>query len=142
MRNTLLAILSFAVTASAHEMRPAYLELRETPPDEFSVLWKTPMLGNARLALYVVSGLLTLVGIFAMRKDLISRHMHFFTDVNLNVQVVQMNPLAVYNAMYNDQKFNGTTLGGRTLTVEIAKPSAPRSGGGRRPGGGGSGRSW
>ena len=39
------------------------------------------------------------------------------------------------------QKFNGTTLGGRTLTVEIAKPSAPRSGGGRRPGGG-SGRSW
>jgi RNA recognition motif-containing protein len=41
------------------------------------------------------------------------------------------------------QKFNGTTLGGRTLTVEIAKPSAPRNGGGgaRRPGGG-SGRSW
>ena len=41
------------------------------------------------------------------------------------------------------QKFNGTTLGGRTLTVEIAKPSAPRNGGGgsRRPSGG-SGRSW
>ena len=38
------------------------------------------------------------------------------------------------------QKFNGTTLGGRTLTVEIAKPSGS-SGGGRRPGGG-SGRSW
>ena len=38
------------------------------------------------------------------------------------------------------QKFNGTTLGGRTLTVEIAKPSAPRSGGGGRRGG--SGRSW
>ena len=38
------------------------------------------------------------------------------------------------------QTFNGTTLGGRTLTVEIAKPSAPRSGGGGRRGG--SGRSW
>jgi RNA recognition motif-containing protein len=38
------------------------------------------------------------------------------------------------------QKFNGTTLGGRTLTVEIAKPSAPRSGGGGHRGG--SGRSW
>jgi RNA recognition motif-containing protein len=38
------------------------------------------------------------------------------------------------------QKFNGTTLGGRTLTVEIAKPSAPRSNGGARRGG--SGRSW
>ena len=35
------------------------------------------------------------------------------------------------------QKFNGTTLGGRTLTVEIAKAPAPRgSGGGFRNGGG------
>jgi RNA recognition motif-containing protein len=44
------------------------------------------------------------------------------------------------------RKFNGTTLGGRTLTVEIAKPSAPRSnGGGRRPTGGyrsGGGSRW
>jgi RNA recognition motif-containing protein len=35
------------------------------------------------------------------------------------------------------RKFNGTTLGGRTLTVEIAKPSAPRSDSGGRRGGGG-----
>jgi RNA recognition motif-containing protein len=35
------------------------------------------------------------------------------------------------------RKFNGTTLGGRTLTVEIAKPSAPRGNGGGRPSGGG-----
>jgi RNA recognition motif-containing protein len=36
------------------------------------------------------------------------------------------------------RKFNGSTLGGRTLTVEIARPSASRSnGGGRRSGGGG-----
>jgi RNA recognition motif-containing protein len=35
------------------------------------------------------------------------------------------------------RKFNGTTLGGRTLTVQIAKPSAPRGNGeGRRAGGG------
>ena len=44
------------------------------------------------------------------------------------------------------QKLNGTTLGGRTLTVQIAKPSAPRgSGGGRRDGGGygsGGGNRW
>jgi RNA recognition motif-containing protein len=42
------------------------------------------------------------------------------------------------------RKFNGTTLGGRTLTVEIAKPSAPRGdGGGFRSGGGRrSGRRW
>ena len=35
------------------------------------------------------------------------------------------------------RKFNGYTLGGRTLKVEVAKPSAPRGeGGGFRSGGG------
>src|SRR5438552_9250957 len=50
------------------------------------------------------------VGIFAMRKELVNQHIKFFTDYYLNVQVVQMNPLAVYNAMYHDQRFNGTTM--------------------------------
>jgi hydrogenase/urease accessory protein HupE len=35
----------------AHELRPAYLELREERLGQFSVLWKTPMLGDARLSL-------------------------------------------------------------------------------------------
>ena len=35
------------------------------------------------------------------------------------------------------QKFNGYSLGGRTLKVEVSKPSAPRgAGGGSRSGGG------
>jgi hydrogenase/urease accessory protein HupE len=48
--------LSFAslVAASAHEVRPAYLELREEKPGEFSLLFKTPMQGDARLALAAV----------------------------------------------------------------------------------------
>ncbi|HVT88078.1 MAG TPA: type IV pilus assembly protein PilM, partial [Tepidisphaeraceae bacterium] len=50
------------------------------------------------------------VGIFAMRKELIGRHIKFFTDVDMNVQVVQMSPLAVYNAMYYDQRLKGTTM--------------------------------
>src|SRR3954464_14747392 len=50
------------------------------------------------------------VGIFAMRKELVNRHIQFFTDFDLNVQVVQMSPLAVYNAMYNDNRLNGTTM--------------------------------
>lgn len=37
-------------------------------------------------------------------------------------------------------KLNGVQLDGRTLRVEISKPSAPRSGGGYRPGGGGNRR--
>ncbi len=50
------------------------------------------------------------VGIFAMRKELVNRHIQFFTDIDLNVQTVQMSPLAVYNAIYHDQRINGTTM--------------------------------
>ena len=50
------------------------------------------------------------VGIFAMRKELIGQHIKYFTDQDLNVQVVQMNPLAVYNAMTFDQRIEGTTM--------------------------------
>src|ERR1041384_4559556 len=50
------------------------------------------------------------VGIFAMRKELINQHIKYFTDHDLNVQAVQMNPLAVYNAMTFDQRIDGTTM--------------------------------
>lgn len=50
------------------------------------------------------------VGIFAMRKELVNQHIGYFTDQELNVQVVQMNPLAVYNAMAYDGKIKGTTM--------------------------------
>jgi hydrogenase/urease accessory protein HupE len=39
--------------AHAHEVRPAYLELRQTAPDTFDVLWKVPARGDLRLGLYV-----------------------------------------------------------------------------------------
>src|SRR4051812_36160743 len=51
------------------------------------------------------------VGIFAMRKELVNQHIKYFTDFDLNVQVVQMNPLAVYNALQHDGRFDsGTTM--------------------------------
>jgi type IV pilus assembly protein PilM len=50
------------------------------------------------------------VGIFAMRKELVNTHIGFFTDAKLNVQVVQMSPLSVYNAMYYDSRIKGTTM--------------------------------
>ncbi len=50
------------------------------------------------------------VGIFAMRKELVNQHIGYFTDQELNVQVVQMNPLAVYNALSFDGKIKGTTM--------------------------------
>ncbi len=37
---------------------------------------------------------------------------------------------------------NGTDLGGRTITVNVAKPKVDRGRGGGGGGGGGGGRSW
>src|SRR5262245_24048813 len=44
---------SCTAIAGAHEVRPAYLELRETAPDTYDILWKVPARGDERLAIYV-----------------------------------------------------------------------------------------
>lgn len=49
---SLLALLASA-PSHAHEVRPAYLDMRETAPGEFAVVWKVPALGEMRLGLYV-----------------------------------------------------------------------------------------
>jgi hydrogenase/urease accessory protein HupE len=57
MKNVILIVVllaTFAGSALAHEVRPAYLELRQTGPDTYDVLWKVPGLGeDMRLGLYV-----------------------------------------------------------------------------------------
>ena len=45
----LLALVLAPTLATAHEARPAYLELKETAPGRFSVLWRTPVLAGMRL---------------------------------------------------------------------------------------------
>src|SRR5271165_2949937 len=45
----LFAQLLFSFGAWAHEARPAYLEIKETAPNQFSVLWRTPVLAGMRL---------------------------------------------------------------------------------------------
>ena len=42
-------VFLFAPAAWAHEARPAYLEIKETAPGKFSVLWRTPVLAGTRL---------------------------------------------------------------------------------------------
>ncbi len=44
-----VVMLAATAPASAHESRPAYLELVETQPNRFDVFWKVPALGEARL---------------------------------------------------------------------------------------------
>jgi hydrogenase/urease accessory protein HupE len=39
--------------AATDELRPAYLDIRETAADEFAVVWKVPALGELRLGIYV-----------------------------------------------------------------------------------------
>jgi hydrogenase/urease accessory protein HupE len=46
-----IVLLLLVGPAFAHELRPAYLELREVRDGVFLVLWKTPMRGNLRLSL-------------------------------------------------------------------------------------------
>jgi hydrogenase/urease accessory protein HupE len=47
-------VATFAVEARAHEVRPAYLELKQTSEDTFDVLWKVPARGeDLRFGLYV-----------------------------------------------------------------------------------------
>jgi hypothetical protein len=59
MRGRLPGFLAFALmvlspfSASAHEVRPAYLELRELDAEQFDVLWKVPARGEMRLSLDV-----------------------------------------------------------------------------------------
>lgn len=47
----LLCTAPVATPLRAHELRPAYLEMREAAPGVFDVLWKTPARGEMRLAL-------------------------------------------------------------------------------------------
>ena len=52
----LLGVLSALLghSVQADEIRPGYLELRQTSPDTYSMLFKIPALGDdVRLAIYV-----------------------------------------------------------------------------------------
>jgi hydrogenase/urease accessory protein HupE len=44
-----LALLFAFSSAQAHDIRPAYLEIKETAPNQFSVLWRTPVMAGMRL---------------------------------------------------------------------------------------------
>ena len=46
-------LAAFAPGVLAHEIRPAYLELRQIGPDTYDALWKVPGQGDLRLGLYV-----------------------------------------------------------------------------------------
>ncbi|MDK1373491.1 MULTISPECIES: HupE/UreJ family protein [unclassified Sinorhizobium] len=44
-----LAVLALTLNASAHEIRPAYLQIEETGSSRYTVTWRTPILSGMRL---------------------------------------------------------------------------------------------
>ena len=58
MRHAILMLAAVLVMggvrhAQAHELRPGYLEVRQTGPETFAVLWKVPARDDLRLGLYL-----------------------------------------------------------------------------------------
>jgi len=50
----ILAMVCASAAALAHEVRPTYLQIRETAPDTYDVLWKAPGCADEfRMGLYV-----------------------------------------------------------------------------------------
>jgi hydrogenase/urease accessory protein HupE len=47
----LLVLLAGLPAAHAHESRPAYLEIKESAPGQYTLLWRTPVLAGVRLPL-------------------------------------------------------------------------------------------
>ena len=45
----IILLLLYALPVMAHEVRPGYLEVTETVPERYQVLWKVPMKGDAVL---------------------------------------------------------------------------------------------
>jgi len=50
----LIAGLLWPAMVSAHEVRPAYLQIRETGSGTYDVLWKVPAVGDQRLSLKLI----------------------------------------------------------------------------------------
>jgi hypothetical protein len=47
--NLFLGTIAFVSSANAHESRPAYLEIDETAPGRYDVIWRTPVYAGMRL---------------------------------------------------------------------------------------------
>ena len=47
--NIIAVLVAWASHTWGHEARPAFLEIKETAPGRYSVLWRTPVLAGMRL---------------------------------------------------------------------------------------------
>lgn len=78
----LLALLAFAGPARAHESRPAYLEINETAPARYAVLWRAPVLSGARLPVVPV--------LPADAQDVVAPAVHHLGDSTVERRIVDL----------------------------------------------------
>jgi hydrogenase/urease accessory protein HupE len=79
----LLAFAFLALGARAHESRPAYLQITESAPGRYDVLWRTPVFSGMRLpvALLFPEG----------TRDLVAPAQHEYSDSLVERRVVQID---------------------------------------------------
>lgn len=121
----LLVLLAGLPAAQAHESRPAYLEIRETAPGQYALLFRTPVLAGRRLPL--------LLGLPAGVKDLKAPVTQELTDSLVERRWIDAGPngLAGERVEIKGLQFTITDalvrvelLDGRTVQT-IARPSQP-----------------
>ena len=127
MRSLLLCVLlvAFAVNASAHESRPAYLEIKETAAGRFDVLWRTPVLSGMRLPVT-----LRFPKAFRNAAEPTVREL---SDSLVERRAVEADPASVAGARIEFVGLQGTitdvlvrtTLIGGNTTATLVKPSQP-----------------
>ncbi|HMO46154.1 MAG TPA: HupE/UreJ family protein [Rubrivivax sp.] len=76
------ALLVFALPALAHESRPAYLEINQTAPARYDVLWRTPVLSGMRLPVVLVMP--------AGAQDVVAPAVHHLGDSTIERRVIDL----------------------------------------------------
>ena len=119
----ILALMPLA--AWAHESRPAYLELKETAPNQFSVIWRTPVLSGMRLpvALELPEGVKSLEGatVQELTDSLVERRSIDAGPTGLAGQRIQFPGLEL---TITDVLVRVALLDGRSWTT-VARPTQP-----------------
>jgi hydrogenase/urease accessory protein HupE len=119
------AALLATSTARSHEARPAYLETKETAPNQFTLLWRTPVLAGMRLpvALKLPGELRNLKEptVQELADSIVERR---WVDAGPNGLAGKRIEFAGLQLTITDVLVRVETLDGRTWTT-IAHPSQP-----------------
>jgi hydrogenase/urease accessory protein HupE len=119
-----IALMCTAISAFAHEARPAYLEITETKADRYSVLWRTPVLSGMQLPVKLA--------LPADARDVIEPHTQQLPDSLVERRVVEV-PGGLGGRRIDILGLQGTITDvlvrtqwrdGRTST-ELVRPSRP-----------------